>query len=300
MRNLRILIVATLALLAGAAAYADHYSDTYVIPGAGHTSGINGSLWMSDLAITNFSATPLTVQIIVVESGENNSDNIFPLTTATSNGSVTVAANTTVLLRDVLNGQRGKQNIIGALILGGDRPFAVTSRVNNGGTGGESVGETVPAVRDFFENATGQPDNAAVVYLPGIVSNASARTNVGFLAGSGAGAAMNVEITIRNAAGQSLGSRTIAIPAGNFTHTQFNVSSITTTPFDVGSAELRITSGPGTVVPYASVIDNASSNAAYIMGQFPDSTPLTAASSFSNSIFRKLIDTVIRRDSIDR
>lgn len=302
MHKLRILVVATACLLGSVTAYASHYSDTYVIPIAGHTPGQNGSLWMSDVAITNFSSTPLTVQIVIVESGEDNFDNIYPLTTASNtSGSVTVAANTTVLLRDVLRGQRGRENSTGALILGGDRPFAVTSRIYNSGQGGDTVGETVPPVRDFFENSTGRSDNTSVVYLPGIVSNASARTNIGFLAGSGAGATMTVEVTIKNAAGQSLGTRSIAVPPGNFIQTQFSVSSVTTTPFDVGSAEVRITSGLGTVVPYASVIDNTSGNAAYIMGQFPPSTPLTPASSaFSNSIFRGLIDATRRRDSTDR
>ena len=300
MRNLRILIVATLALVASVAAYADHYSDTYVIPVAGHTAGINGSLWTSDLAITNFAATPLTVQIIVVESGLDNFDNIYPLTTATNDGSTVLDPNSTVLLRDVLNGQRGRQNIAGALILGGDKPFAVTSRISNGGNGGDSVGETVPPARDFFENSTGLSDNSAVVYLPGLVSNATARANVGFVAGSSSDAPMTVSVTIKNSAGETLGTRTIGLPASNFTHTQFSVSSITNTPFDIGSAEFRITSGTGTVVPYASVIDNASNNAAYIMGQFPDSTPFGATSSFSTNIFRKLIETMTRRPWTDR
>lgn len=302
MRKLRILLVATLALVVSGAAYANHYSDTYVIPIAGHTAGLGGSLWMSDVAITNFSTTPLTVQIIVVEAGESNfSDNIFPLTTATSTGSVTVAANTTVLLRDILSGHRGRQNVTGALILGGDKPFSVTSRVYNGGTGGNAVGTTVPPARDFFENSTGRSDNASVVYLPGIVSNATTRTNIGFLAGtgSGAGASMTVEVTIKNAAGQTLGTRTVGIPPGNFVQTQFSVASITNTPFDVGSAEFRITSGLGTVVPYAAVIDNGSNSVAYVMGQFPPSTPLNTTSAFSQSIFRGLIDAM-SRNSVDR
>src|SRR5262245_48394118 len=84
------------------------YFDTYVIPAAGHTAGANRSLWLTDVAITNFSDTPLTVQLIVVEAGENNFDNIFPLTNDTnSSGSVTVPANGTLLLKDVLSGYRG-------------------------------------------------------------------------------------------------------------------------------------------------------------------------------------------------
>lgn len=290
MRKSTILSIALTTLLFAAAAQAQSvYSDTYVIPVASHTTGANGSTWMSDLTITNFQATPLNVQIIVVETGEGNFDNIFPLTTAAVNGVVTVPAMRTVQLRDVLNGHRGMQNVSGALILGGDKPFAVTSRSYSSGNGAQSVGQTVTPARDFFENATGRNDPNAVAYLTGLTSNASTRTNIGFLAGtgSGSGSTMGVEVTIRDASGTVLGKRLVTIPAGNFTHVQFPVTSITTTPFDVGTAELRIVQGLGTVVPYASVIDNSSNAAAYVMGQFPSSTPLGALS-LSQQLFRAM------------
>jgi len=277
------MVVATL-LIAAVAHGQSVYSDTYVIPVASHTVGAYGTTWKSDLAITNFQSTPLTVQIVVVETGELSSDNIFPLTTASIDGAVTIAANTTVQLRDVLNGHRGLQNVSGSLILGGNAPFAVTSRsyASNGGV--QSVGQTVTPARDFFENATGRNDPTAVAYLTGLTNNASTRTNIGFLAGTGsaAGATMSVEVTIRGANGAVLGRRIVSIPAGNFTHTQFSVSSVTSTPFDIGSAELRVLQGLGTVVPYASVIDNATNSAAYVMGQFPASTALSARRIFAS------------------
>lgn len=275
------------------------YSDTYVIPVAGHIQGVNG-IWQSDLAITNFASTPLTVQLIFVETGEGNLDNIFPLITDTNTtGSVTVAPNSTMLFRDILGTYRGRQNSLGALILGGDKPFAVTSRAYNNSGNGTSVGETVTPARDFFENSTGRSDNSAVAYLPGLMNNASTRTNIGLLAGTGStsGETMGVTVTIKNGAGQILGTKLIIIPAGNFLHTQFSVSSVTNTPFDIGSAEIRITQGSGTVVPYASVIDNATGAAAYVMGQFPPSTPFTSTSAFSSNIFRALLSTMSNRRS---
>lgn len=301
MRKTTLLMIALVGALLPLAAFGQSvYSDTYVIPVAGHVQGVNG-LWQSDLAITNFATTPLTVQIVVVETGEGNFDNIFPLMTDTNTtGSVTVAPSTTMLFRDILAGYRGRQNTLGALILGGDKPFAVTSRAYNNSGGGTSVGETVTPARDFFENSTGRSDNTAVAYLPGLVNNASTRTNIGFLAGTGstAGATMGVQITIKNGAGQTLGTKLVTIPAGNFTHTQFSVSSVTNTPFDIGSAEIRITQGSGTVVPYASVIDNATGAAAYVMGQFPPSTPFTStSSSFSSSIFHALLGAMANRSN---
>lgn len=291
MRKLTILTILLSCLAAPAALQAQSvYSDTYVIPVVAHTPGAFGTTWMSDVVITNLHPTPVTVQLIVIESGENNSDNVFPLIGSTLNGSVTVQPNNTTILRDVLAGYNGRTNSTGALILGGDQTFAVTSRTYSMGPNGVSNGgQTVTPVRDFFENSTGRSDNSFVAILPGITNNASTRTNIGFVAGSGSasGATFAVQVTIRNTSGVVLGTKLVTIPAGNFTHTQFSVSSITSTPFDIGSAELRIVGGLGSVVPYASVIDNATSNASYIMGQFPASTALGKGSIDSN-IFRSL------------
>lgn len=296
MRKTTLLFALLGALLLPVAAFAQSvYSDTYVIPVAGHTPGANGTIWQSDLAITNFSSSELTVQLIFVESGEGNFDNIFPLTTdANATGFVTVAPNSSMWFRDILAGYRGRQSSLGALILGGDKPFAVTSRAYNSGKGGNAVGETIPPVQDFFENSTGRSDNTAVAYLPGLMNNAAARTNIGFLAGTGSaeGETLGVSITIKDANGETLGTKIVRVAAGNFTHTQFSVASITTTPFDAGSAEIRITQGSGTVVPYASVIDNATTATAYISAQFPPSTPFTNATSMRGGIFRQLIERI--------
>jgi len=262
------------------------YSDTYVIPVASHTPGAFGTVWRSDVAITNFQSTPLTVQIVVVESGEGNPDNVFALTSSSINGSVSIPANSTVLLKDVLNSHRGLQNVAGALIVGAGAPFAITSRTYTSGPAG-TVGETVTPARDFFENATGRSDNTAVAYIPGIANNAQSRTNIGFLAatGSASGAPMGVQVTIKDNSGKVLGTKLILIPAANFTQTQFSVGSITSLTFDTGVAELRIVQGSGAVVPYASVVDNVTGAASYIAGQFPPSTAL-AKTFFTNALLR--------------
>ena len=278
-------------LLAGAAHAQSVYSDTYVIPIAGHATGAFGSVYMTDVSITNFNADPLTVQIIVVEQGENTSNNVFPLVTNSVNGSVVVPPHGTVILRDILNGYGTNANTSAALILGGDKPFAVTSRLYNAKNGG--VGDTVPAISNFFENSVGRSDNTAVAIIPGITNNANFRTNIGFLAatGSGSTAPLVVEVRIRDASGNSLGTRVISTQVGQFTQTQFSVGSITSTPFDIGSAEIRILGGSGAVIPYAAVNDNATGSSAFIMGQFPPSTAITSRS-FGASIFRELFSHV--------
>jgi len=285
MRKPAILLI-LLCSLVTPAAFADHYADTYVIPVVGHTLGANGTMWMSDLSIRNFSNSSMDVQLVVIESGENTTDNVFPLVTDDLDGFVTVGANSTVMLKDIMKGYRDRANSLGALIAGSDRPFALTSRAYSSRS---PLGQTVPAARDFFDNSLGTIDNSAVVYIPGVINNASVRTNVGFVAGSGGSAStyMVVEVSVRNATGAVVGTRRFTIAPGQFEHIQFNIRTIALSQFDVGSIDFRIVEGEGTVVPYASIVDNATGEAAYIMGQFPDSTPTTSA--FRTNLFRSLM-----------
>ena len=282
MRKTAILLF---VLLAATAAQAGHYSDTYVIPIVGHTVGANGTMWMSDVIIRNFSNSEMEVQFVFIESGGDTDNNIQPLISdEVEDGAVTVPANSTITLTDILEGYV-MPNVAGALIVAADRPFALTSRAYSDRS---PLGQTVPAASQFFENSIGTVDNTSAVYIPGIVQNARTRTNVGFVAGNaGSGMNMVVEITIRNGAGGVVGTRTFTIPSGGFAHYQVGISSFVNGVFDVGSAEFRITQGEGAVIPYASLIDNITEDAAYIMGQFPDSTP-PSANSFRPNIFRSL------------
>jgi hypothetical protein len=266
-------------------------SDFYVIPVASHTVGANASVWMSDVAIQNIQTTPISVQLVVIESGEGNSDNVFPLTTDTLNGAVTVPGGGSVLLKDILNNYRGRSSASGAILVGADQPFAVTSRSYVTAGDGSQVGQTVIPVSGFIENTIGKSDPTSRAFLPGLVSNGFFRTNLGFVAGnsSASGQTMGVTVTIRNGAGTVIGTRLFTIASGNFEHVQFSVASITTSQFDVGSAQFAITQGNGSVVPYASVVDNKTSDASFILGQFPASTQLLS-NPFLPSLMRQLFD----------
>ncbi|MDP9194464.1 MAG: hypothetical protein M3P06_22420 [Acidobacteriota bacterium] len=294
MRNVRILILATLAMFASVAAHADHYADLYIIPIAGHTPGQNGTNWMSDVAIQNFQSTPLTVQIVVIEAG-SSADNVFPLTTPNNAGSATVPAGGSVMIKDILGGHRGATNTTGALLVGADRPFAITSRTYSMSPAGDTVGQTVPPARDFLDNTLSPIDLAtATAYVPGLVQNTDFRTNLGFVAANGSGSAetMNIIITIKGADGATLGTRNFTVTPGSVMQTQFSAASITNTNYDVGSATFRIASGSGSVVPYASVIDNRTADAVFVSGVFPQNEDQSAAFGKGTvpSLFRTILD----------
>ena len=292
-------IAAAALLLASTAAHANHYSDFYVIPVASHTPGQNNTMWMSDIAIQNFQSTALTVQLSVIESGDSNlSDNVFPLVAGDVNGSVTVPANGSLLLTDVLNGYRGMTSSSGAILIGADRPFTVTSRSYNQAPNG-TVGQSVPAARDFLENTVGRTDlSTSVVYLPGLKNNDRYRTNLGMVIGNaGSSGPLTIQITLRNAAGDSIATKSVTVTGGAFTHMQFPLSSITDRTFEIGSATVRIAEGNGAVLPYASVIDNRTADAVFITTEFPDSTPFLRDA--STSMFRQLLDRM-RTTTTDR
>ena len=275
-------------LTAAASAFADHYADLYVIPVAGHVRGAGGRVWMSDVAVQNFQASPLNVELVVIESGDGNPDNVVPLQ-STTGSVVTIPAGGTRILHDLMEGHSGV-NSIGAILIGADRPFSVTSRAYVTSAEGASEGQTVPAVQRFLDDALGDTNpSGATAYLPGLVANARQRTNIGFVAGAGE-SGLTFEVALRGADGAMLGSRTFSVPPNAFRHVQFSSTSIANTPFDEGSATLRITSGDGAVVPYASVVDNQHPGAFFVTGQFPRNVPFAPAlrTSVFGAVFEKV------------
>lgn len=289
-KTLKAVLVASLLILP-TLAFAAHYADFYVIPVVSKTSGVNGTQWMSDVAVQNFSGSEMTVSMTFIESGEGRADNVTPVVVS---GATTfnIRAGGSLLIRDVLKDIRPNGNAIGSLLIGSDRAFAVTSRSYSMSPSGDTVGQTVLPARDFLENAVGITNNAmATAYIPGLISNDRFRTNLGFVAASGnLSSTMGVEFRLKDSTGSTIGSRTFAVAPGNFTHVQFSSKSLSTASFDIGSVEVRITQGSGAVVPYASVIDNVTADAVYVTGQFPPNTARPKAG--SKSIFQEMHEMV--------
>jgi hypothetical protein len=267
-------------LLSPALLCASEFSDLYVIPVAGHVTGLNGSTWMSDVAIQNFQSTPLTVQIVVIESGEGMAENVTP------GGSVIVPANGTRILRDVLNGH-GTGDTIGAIMVGADRPFAISSRAYIMNAAGATQGQSVTPLRNFLDTSLAHADlSVATAYVAGLTSNSHYRTNLGFVAGSASTSGMMLEVTLRDASGAAIGTHMFAIPGNGFEHVQFSSALLSSQSFDEGSATFRIVSGDGSVAPYASVIDNFSSAGFFIGSQFAPNAPFASGA----ATFRILFD----------
>jgi hypothetical protein len=140
MKSIGTTILITLALFMTSPAAAAGYSDLYIIPAAGHSHGAYGTLWRSDLVLHNIQQVPITVEIAIVESGRAPS--AAPI--AVNAGAETafhLNPGETRVLSDVA-GHLGR-DITGALIVGADMPFAVTSRAWAELPGGRTLGQTV-------------------------------------------------------------------------------------------------------------------------------------------------------------
>ena len=258
---MRKLILFTMVVLAASSVSAA-ISDFYVIPAAAHTAGANGTMWLTDVAIQNIQSSAVTIEIALVASGEGLSDNVSTLADA-----VTVPANGSVVLHDVLAGRDGQT---GALLIGGDKPFALTSRTYNQTANG-TFGQTVAPAIDIASNGD---DSASTLFIPGLVSNAAFRTNIGVVIV--ARTAVTVAVIINDSNGAAVGTRNFNVPAGATTHVQFSAISVGATPFDSGGAVVHITSGEGTAVAYASVVDNVTGDANFISGGTAATTGATA------------------------
>lgn len=305
MRRILLMTALAVSLLAPTAAKAQSvYSDFYVIPVASHTPGVGNTLWMSDVAIRNIDANNnLNVQLVFIESGEGNTDNVFALTSdAVPAGSVTVPPNGSSLLKDVLKNYRSLPSAVGAILIGSDRPFAVTSRSYVTRDDGGTIGQTVQPVSNFLENVlSGKTSNSAIAYLPGLINNASYRTNLGFIAGNSGSSGGNVVVsfTLRDFSGAVIGApRSFTIAPGVFTHLQFSSRTIADKAFDLASAEVQITAGNGVVVPYASVVDNKTADAVFVLAQFPNNTAVGKWGT-APSLLRMLFDQV-KTSGVDR
>jgi hypothetical protein len=245
-------LIFLLSLLLPLAASGAELRTFYVIPVAAHTSGANGTAWRSDVTIQNPGTTTLTIDISAVKSGEGLTDNIVPVSSG-----IAVPAGGVVALSDVLNGTAAGEVIpSAALLIGSDKPFAVTSRTYNSTANG-TYGQTVSPASDI---ATA----GSTIYIPGIIANARFRTNIGLL--MVANTPMTVGVALTDEGGETRGQRIMNVAAGSATHVQFGTAAVASRTFDSAGAVVRIVHGDGSVIAYASVVDNITGDASFITG----------------------------------
>jgi PKD repeat protein len=218
------------------------------IPVVGRAPGINGTFWRSDVTLFNTTAATMTVSARFLPSG---SDNRFAPAHA-----FTLAPGQAYVARDIVS-TFGLSSGSGALQLtwNGAAPV-VTSRtytsVDGGGTFGQSIDPITTAGYDSV--------------VPGLRSDASFRSNVGFV--NTGDTTLSVGVALLSASGQQLGTATLQLPPRSQSQTSVAAMFPNVNAATLGSCTLRAHTGDAPALfAYASIVDNASGDPVFFAGQ---------------------------------
>jgi len=223
------------------------------IAAVGHAAGAGNSAWRSDVRIFTVDgsggddAGPANGTITLSFYPANVSNPaIAPKT-------VTIAANQIVALDDIVLKTFGLDNATGALRIQSSLKLFATSRTYNQSADG-TFGQDIPAVSLDQQLTAG-----SVAKFSGL-SNSGYRTNVGFF-NTGSSAA-EMQLDLRDATGARIAQKAFHLEAK--TMTQINDLFAYLGAAGAASGSLWVTTTGGSLVAYASVIDNASGDPVYV------------------------------------
>lgn len=248
---MRLRIAATLV---AAALAATGQAQTVTIPAAANVEGVNQTRWRTDLQLKAEGGEPATVLIELLETGADN--------TAPAFVERTLGGDESLRLGNVLADDFGFIGTAALRLTPTTGGVLATSRTYNDAAAG-TYGQTVPAVAD--DDGFGEGDEATLIMLSRSPDPSSGfRTNVGVV--NLVGTTISVQIDLYDAGGTGLGgvSRNLA----PFSHRQVNDVFAAAGATDVadGYAVVRTTTAGGRFVAYASVVDNGSGDAVFILG----------------------------------
>jgi PKD repeat protein len=220
-----------------------------LVSAAAQTNGQGGSVWRTELTLFNAGSDMLTVNLIFIPSSGN----------AVQSRGIALGAKQSVTYANALVDLYGIQSGAGAIAIeatsvSSTPQLRVTSRTFTDGVIG-TYGQAVPSV--------GSSDFSGSLYLTGMATNASYRTNIGLVNRGGSNATATLALYDTN--GAFVASANVSVPANNFQQsgiTQY-FPSIASRSYDALS--MRVTSNaPDAISVYASVIDNRTQDPVYI------------------------------------
>jgi hypothetical protein len=235
--------------------------DAQIIPAVAHAAGVNGSLFESDIRLTNLSPQTMKYMLNFTPSGVDG-------TTSGNSTTVQVDPGGTMALDDILasffgSGSGGTSSTgmleirplgsssttsIASPTLGIHKTTVASSRTYNFTDAG-TFGQYIPAIP--FAQFIGK--DAGVLSLQQIAQSALYRTNFGLVEGSGEPA--DVVLNVFTNQGALLQSIPISLLAGE--HRPLNALLATHgITLEEGRVEVVVTSSTGKVTAYASSIDN--------------------------------------------
>jgi hypothetical protein len=245
----RVVIAAAVALptVAGSA-------QTLYIPAAANVEGLNQTRWRSDLEVKALGHDGASFTIELLESGRDNSQPVGI--------EGTVGPNQSIRFSDVL---AVNFNFVGTgalRIRATDGRIVANSRTYNDDPRG-TFGQTVPAVsEDWFTTQSGTLTLIQLSQSPDL--SVGFRTNIGLVNADAEPVTVDIELFLAD--GTPLG--TIRRRPKAHSHIQVNdvFRRVGSESVNEGYALVRAQSESGRFIAYASVVDNRSGDAVFILG----------------------------------
>jgi len=223
-------------------------SSPMILPAVGRVPGVGGTYWRSDVTIYNPGSSPLALGVRFLAAGSDDRN--------AASQSIFVGAGQTVVLADVLQ----RFNITtgnGALELSwsnGVSPI-VTSRTYTPATTGGTYGQSIDPIAAFGSD----------MYVTGLRSDNSFRSNVGFVNDSDQPIAVSLTLFASSGTPVANGLITLAprSQAQSALSSIFSDVAIAT----LGSVTVQAHSDSGAMFAYGSMVDNTSGDPVFFAGQ---------------------------------
>lgn len=230
-------------------------AQTLYIPASANAEGVNQTRWKTDLQLKAKGEAAATVTIELLESREENSDPVAV--------EHTVGAGESLRLADLLETEFSFTGTAALRLSATSGEILATSRTFNDAPAG-TYGQTVPAVADGDGIGFGTMSNLIQLSRSPDPS-AGFRTNIGYV--NLVESRTVVELDLYSADSAYLGTLSHNLKA--YEHRQLNDVFSLAGADDVadGYAVARTTSEEGRFIAYASVVDNGSGDAVFILGQ---------------------------------
>jgi len=219
------------------------------IPAVGRAPGIAGTFWRSDVTLFNPGLTTMTISLRYLAAGQDNRNAVA--------SNVTLPPSRTLVIPDIAQ-FLGVSSGSGALRVSWSTASGpvVTSRTYTTTTSGGTYGQSIDPVASFANDS----------YVPGLRSDSSFRSNVGFV--NGGDTSMTVTATLLSDNGAMIGTTQIGLAPRS--QVQYAIGALfpaANTPRAGTLTLLAHADGSPSLFAYGSIVDNQSGDPVFFGGQ---------------------------------
>jgi PKD repeat protein len=219
------------------------------IPAVGRAPGIGGTFWRSDITLFNPGLTTMIVSLRYLAAGQDNRNALAQ--------SVTIQSSRTLVIPDVTQ-YFGVSSGSGALRVSWSAASGpiVTSRTYTTTDGGGTYGQSIDPITSLANDSI----------VPGLRSDSSYRSNVGFV--NGGDSLMGVTVTLLSDTGGVIGTTQIGLnPRSQIQYAVGALFPAANAPRAGTLTLLAHTDGSPNLFAYGSIVDNASGDPVFFGGR---------------------------------